>query len=32
MQPRPIAETSGPTLPNLRLSMTTVPLIDLSAG
>jgi hypothetical protein len=30
MQPRPIPETSGPALPSLRRSLTTVPLIDLS--
>jgi hypothetical protein len=30
MQPRPIAEISDPTLPSLRFSMTTVPLIALS--
>jgi hypothetical protein len=30
MQPRPIAETSGPASPSLRRSVTTMPLIDLS--
>src|SRR5207237_4717646 len=30
MQPRPIAETSGPDFPSLRRSVTIVPLIDLS--
>ena len=30
MQPRPIAETSGPALPSLRRCVTIVSLIDFS--